>query len=69
MTLASAVLVILALNLLFYRTGVGRAFRATSDDPETAQLMGIDNRQIFAIAMGVAMAAASSLVGLVRPRR
>jgi branched-chain amino acid transport system permease protein len=55
LTLASAVLAILALNLLFYRTGLGRAFRATSDDPETAQLMGIDNRRIFALAMGVAM--------------
>jgi branched-chain amino acid transport system permease protein len=55
LTLASAVLAILALNFLFYRTSVGRAFRATSDDPETAQLMGIDNRRIFALAMGVAM--------------
>jgi len=56
LTLASAVAVILALNLLFYRTSLGRAFRATADDPETAQLMGIDNRRIFALAMGVAMA-------------
>ncbi len=55
LTLASAVLAILALNFLFYRTSIGRAFRATSDDPETAQLMGIDNRRIFALAMGVAM--------------
>jgi branched-chain amino acid transport system permease protein len=55
LTLASAVLAILALNLLFYRTSLGRAFRATSDDPETAQLMGIDNKRIFAVAMGVAM--------------
>lgn len=55
LTLASAVLAILALNALFYRTSLGRAFRATSDDPETAQLMGIDNRRIFALAMGVAM--------------
>ena len=33
-------LVVLALNQLFYRTALGRAFRATSDDPETAQLDG-----------------------------
>lgn len=59
LTLASAVLAILALNLLFYRTGLGRAFRATSDDPETAQLMGIDNRRIFALAMGVALVVVS----------
>ena len=43
------------LNQLFYRTALGRAFRATSDDPETAQLMGIDNRRIFAVAMGLAL--------------
>ncbi|MBO0765636.1 MAG: branched-chain amino acid ABC transporter permease [Hyphomicrobiaceae bacterium] len=54
-TLASAVGVILALNLLFYRAELGRAFRATSDDPEIAQLMGIDNRHIFSMAMAVAM--------------
>jgi branched-chain amino acid transport system permease protein len=31
------VLVIVGLNQLFYRTELGRAFRATSDDPTTAQ--------------------------------
>jgi len=56
LTLASAVGVILGLKLLFYHTELGRAFRATSDDPEIAQLMGIDNRRVFALAMGVAMA-------------
>jgi branched-chain amino acid transport system permease protein len=54
-TLAAAVAVIFALNQLFYRTELGRAFRATSDDPEIAELMGIDNRRIYALAMGVAM--------------
>jgi branched-chain amino acid transport system permease protein len=56
-TFASAILVILVLNFIFYRTCVGRAFRATSDDPEIAQLMGIDNRHIFSLAMAVAMVA------------
>jgi branched-chain amino acid transport system permease protein len=55
LTLLSAVAVIFALNQLFYRSQLGRAFRATSDDPEIAQLMGIDNRRIFAVAMAVAM--------------
>ncbi len=59
MTLASAVAVILALNALFYRTSLGRAFRATSDDLEVAQLMGIDHRRIFATAMGVACVVAT----------
>jgi branched-chain amino acid transport system permease protein len=52
----TAVAVIFLLNQLFYRTALGRAFRATSDDPETAQLMGIDNSRIYAIAMGLALA-------------
>jgi branched-chain amino acid transport system permease protein len=42
------------LNLIFYRTAIGRAFRATSDDLEVAQLMGIDHRRTFAMAMGLA---------------
>jgi branched-chain amino acid transport system permease protein len=56
MSLIAAVLAVLALNQLFYRTALGRAFRATSDDSETAQLMGIDNNRIYAIAMGLALA-------------
>jgi branched-chain amino acid transport system permease protein len=59
LSLAAAILVIVALNQLFYRTALGRAFRATSDDPATAQLMGIDNARIFATAMGFAMAVAT----------
>ncbi len=59
LSLVSAVAVIFLLNQLFYRTRLGRAFRATSDDPETAQLMGIDNQRIYAIAMGLALAVAA----------
>jgi branched-chain amino acid transport system permease protein len=55
-SLGAAIAVILALSALFYRSGLGRAFRATSDDAETAQLMGIDNRRIYAVAMGLALA-------------
>jgi branched-chain amino acid transport system permease protein len=51
--------VILLLNLLFYRTALGRAFRATSDDLEIAQLMGIDHHRIYSIAMGIAMVVAT----------
>jgi branched-chain amino acid transport system permease protein len=56
MTLASAIGVILVLNFIFYRTSLGRAFRATSDDLEIAELMGIDHPRIFAIAMALAFA-------------
>ena len=55
LTLASAVTVIVGLNQLFYRTSLGRAFRATSDDPVTAGLMGIQPKRIFATATGIAM--------------
>ena len=58
-TFVSAIAVILGLNFLFYRTALGRAFRATSDDLEIAELMGIDHRRIFSLAMGVAMIVAT----------
>jgi branched-chain amino acid transport system permease protein len=44
-----------SLQLLFYRTRLGRAFRAVSDDAETAELMGIDNLKLYAVALGIAM--------------
>ena len=48
--------VIAGLQLLLFRTRIGAAFRATSDDHETAALMGIDNRHVFALAMALALA-------------
>jgi branched-chain amino acid transport system permease protein len=59
LTFASAVAVIFALNQLFYRTALGRAFRATSDDAVTAQLMGIRPQRIFAVATGLALVVAT----------
>jgi branched-chain amino acid transport system permease protein len=56
MTLAAAIVVIVGLNQIFYRTAMGRAFRAVSDDPAIAQLMGVDNKRVFATAMGLALA-------------
>ncbi|MFO1067716.1 MAG: branched-chain amino acid ABC transporter permease [Geminicoccaceae bacterium] len=51
-----AVAIIAGLQLVFYRTELGRAFRATSDDPATARLMGIDNAHVFGLAMALALA-------------
>jgi len=51
-----AVAVIGALQLVLYRTRLGRAFRATADDPAVAQLMGLDNRHIFGLAMALSLA-------------
>jgi branched-chain amino acid transport system permease protein len=49
-----AVLLIAGLQLMLYRTRLGRSFRAVSDDQEVARLMGIDNRHIFGPAIGPA---------------
>ena len=55
LTFASAIFVIVVLNQVFYRTALGRAFRATSDDAITASLMGIKPQRVFADATGIAM--------------
>jgi len=54
--LALAVAVIGALQFLLYRTALGRSFRAVSDDPRIAQLMGLNNRHVFGLAMGLSLA-------------
>lgn len=55
-TFGVAVGVLVALQLFFSRTKLGRAFRATSDDPEAAEMMGINSRRIYGIAMGLSLA-------------
>jgi branched-chain amino acid transport system permease protein len=54
--LALAVLVIAGLQYLLYRTAIGRSFRAVSDDPKIAQLMGLNNQHVFGLAMGLSLA-------------
>lgn len=51
-----AIVAIAALQAIFYRSAIGRAFRATSDDRAVAQLMGLDNRHVYALAMALSMA-------------
>src|ERR1700761_5539043 len=55
----AAVAVVAALQVLFYPPGLGRPFRATSDDPEVAQLMGLENKQLFGLAMALALGVAA----------
>ena len=52
----TAVLIIFGLQLIFYRTALGRAFRATSDNREIAQLMGLNKNHVFGLAMALALA-------------
>ncbi len=55
----TAVAVIVLLELLIYRTAVGRAFRATSDDADTARLYGVRNRHVYSLATALALAVIS----------
>jgi len=54
--LIAAIVAVALMQLIFYRTTLGRAFRATADNPQIAQLMGIDERSVYAIAVGISLA-------------
>ncbi|MCC2096714.1 MAG: branched-chain amino acid ABC transporter permease, partial [Hyphomicrobiales bacterium] len=53
---ASAVVIIGAMQFMFYSTPLGRALRATSDDQEMARLMGYNNRRLYGLAMAISLA-------------
>jgi branched-chain amino acid transport system permease protein len=55
-TFLAALLVAAALQWFLVRTAAGSAFRATSDDRETAELMGLDARVVYASATALAFA-------------
>lgn len=67
LTLVVAVALICLIQLFLSRTAVGRAMRATSDDPGAARLMGIDDRHMYALATAIAIgsvAAAGGFLGM-----
>ncbi|WP_323000248.1 branched-chain amino acid ABC transporter permease [Castellaniella sp.] len=51
-----SVVLIFCLEWIFFRTRLGRAFRATSDDAEMAQVMVLDRNHVFGIAMALSTA-------------
>lgn len=55
-TLVVGAAVILAMSWVLYRTQIGRGFRAVSDDPEVAEVVGIDQRRLYAVATAIALA-------------
>ena len=63
LTLVVAITTLGALQLLLSRTRLGREMRATAQDPDTAQLVGINARDVYARATAVAVATAA-LAGL-----
>jgi len=64
LTIAVVAVVLLAIWLLLSRTKLGIAIRATAQDTEVANLMGINVSNILLIAMGVA-AALAAIAGIV----
>jgi branched-chain amino acid transport system permease protein len=62
-----SIITIALLSRFFNRTYMGKAIRAASDDEGAAQLMGINTKTIYAVAMGLATgtaAVAGILVGM-----
>lgn len=53
---AVSVALIFGLEWLFFKTKLGRAFRATSDDAEMAQVMALDRGHVFGMAMALSAA-------------
>lgn len=63
----ASLMTIILLSRFFNRTYLGKAIRAASDDEGAAQLMGINTKTIYAIAMAIATgtaAIAGVLVGM-----
>jgi branched-chain amino acid transport system permease protein len=54
--LAIALALFTALHLWMRHSTMGRIIRATADDFQVVQLLGVDYRRVYAIAMGLAMA-------------
>jgi branched-chain amino acid transport system permease protein len=63
LTLIVAIAALSGLQLMLSRTRLGREMRATAQDPDTAQLVGINARDIYARATAIAVATAA-LAGL-----
>jgi branched-chain amino acid transport system permease protein len=57
--LVAAVLLLGGLHVLLTRTRIGRAIRATAEDPGTVGLIGIDARAVYAMATALALAMAA----------
>jgi branched-chain amino acid transport system permease protein len=61
----SAVVIALALQLFLYRTRLGNAIRAVSENREAAELMGISSTAVLTIAFGIGIALAAASGALV----
>jgi len=51
----TSVFIIGSLQYIFYKTSLGRSFRATSDNPEISQIMGLNKSHVFGMAMALSL--------------
>ena len=56
LTMATAVVLLGGIQVFLMRTQIGRAIRATAEDPDTVGLVGVNSRTVNAIAAAIAMA-------------
>ncbi len=54
-----AVAVLGLLQLFLSKTSLGRAMRATAEDPDTVELVGVNSRAVYALATALALALAA----------
>lgn len=67
LTLVTAILLVILLDALLYRSRLGARIRAVADDVAAADLMGLSSARVYAIAMGVVgitVAVAACFMGL-----
>lgn len=64
LTFLMGIFVTLSLHFLLTKTQIGRAIRSSSDDPGAADLVGINNRHIYAVttALGILSAAIAGVL-------
>ncbi len=55
LTFGTAVALLGALQLVLSRTGIGRAIRATAEDPDAVNLIGIDSRTVYSATTAISM--------------
>ena len=64
-TFGLALIVVIGLYLLLYKSEVGRAIQATAQDKEVARLMGVKVHRIYAVTFGIGAAITGVSVSLI----
>jgi branched-chain amino acid transport system permease protein len=54
-----AVVLLGGLHLFLSRTPLGRSMRATAEDPDTAELVGVNSRAVYGVAAAIALSTAA----------